>query len=184
MGQAGAYTPEKLVLAVLTSQPQELPGVVQAAEAAWGPVDFVSAALPFRWSHYYDREMGTPLERSFLTLRSLVDPSGLAACKRETNAIERRWASGGRRTVNLDPGLIALSRFVLATTKDNAHRIALGSGIYAEVTLLYTHGTFHPLDWTYPDYRSAEYLSILNGIRARYKVQLREAEAAREASEG
>ncbi len=116
--------------------------------------------------------MGTPILRFFLAFRELVDPSRLAAVKGESNTLEERWRRDGRRAVNLDPGLLALSRFVLATTKENAHRIPLSGGIYAEVTLLYARGGFRPLEWTYPDYRSPEYLAILNDIRTRYKEQL------------
>jgi len=177
MGHAGAYTPEKLVIAVLSAREEARSGVMRAAEEAWGPVDYQSPELPFPWSHYYDAEMGAPLRRSFFTLRALVDPSRLASLKKEANAMEERWSADGKRAVNLDPGLLSLSRFVLATTKENAHRIPLSDGIYGEVTLLYARGGFRPLEWTYPDYRSAEYLAILNDIRARYKAQLREGDA-------
>ncbi len=65
-------------------------------------------------------------------------------------AIEDAFREGGDRTLNLDPGLLSLSRFALATTKDGSHRIPLRDGIYAEVTLVYERGGFHPLPWTVP----------------------------------
>ena len=68
---------------------------------------------------------------------------------------------------------MSLPRFVLATTKENAHRIPLADGIFAEITLLYGKGGFQPLPWTYPDFRSEPTLSILNKIRALYKSQPR-----------
>jgi len=67
---------------------------------------------------------------------------------------------------------------VLATTKDNAHRIYLGQGIYAEVTLIYRGRRFCPLPWTYPDYASGDYDPILRVIRERYMDQLRASRAA------
>ena len=67
---------------------------------------------------------------------------------------------------------MALSRFTLATTKENAHRIPLSDGIYAEITLLYARGGFQPLEWTYPDFRSERYRALLSDIRALYKAQL------------
>ena len=173
MGSAGAYTPQKLVLGVLTSRPDGDGDILAAARDEWGPEDFVSPRVPFTWSHYYDAEMGTPIHRFFITLERLVDPSCLAAIKVRSNTLEERWRHGARREVNLDPGLLALSRFSLATTKDNAHRVALSDGIYAEITLLYREGSYRPLDWTYPDYRSGETIAMLNGIRARYREQLR-----------
>ena len=83
------------------------------------------------------------------------------------------WAVGQRRRVNLDPGYVSLSKMVLATTKDYSHRIYLGQGIYAEVTLHYRHGAFHPWEWTYPDYASQRYLDIFGHIRDIYVAQLR-----------
>ena len=77
--------------------------------------------------------------------------------------------------MNLDPGLLSLPRFVLATTKESAHRIPLEEGIYAEITLLYEKGSFRPLAWTYPDFRSEGYIVLLNEIRLRYKSQLKPA---------
>jgi hypothetical protein len=175
MGSAEAYTPQKLVLGVLTSRPDAEGEILAAARDEWGPDDFVSPLAPFTWSHYYDAEMGTPIHRFFITFERLVDPSCLAAIKIRSNGLEERWRAGARRSVNLDPGLLALSRFSLATTKDNAHRIALSGGIYAEITLLYREGSYRPLEWTYPDYRSEETVVMLNGIRARYREQLRSA---------
>jgi len=172
MGTAGTFTPEKLVMGILSSLPV-IDSVVTLLVEEWGPVDFVSAPIPFGYTHYYDQEMGGDITRTFLSFERLVDPSCLSPVKQRTNALEDRFRDGAARRVNLDPGLMALSRFTLATTKENAHRVPLSDGIYVEVTLLYGKGTFHPLEWTYPDFRSAEYLSALNQIRARYKAQLR-----------
>jgi hypothetical protein len=173
MGTAGTFKPEKLVIGVLVS-----PGVMRQdlrarVEERWGPLDFISPSLPFTFTGYYDEEMGTPIERFFFSLELLVDPSRLSRIKRESNTIEDLFRRDGRRSVNLDPGLLSLPRYVLATTKENAHRIPLADGIFAEITLLYGKGSFRPLPWTYPDYSSEAYLSILNDLRARYKAQLK-----------
>ena len=62
---------------------------------------------------------------------------------------------------------------VLASTKDHAHRIYLGQGVYGEGTLRYQRGRFRPWPWTYPDYGSDEYCALFYDIRERYKKQLR-----------
>jgi hypothetical protein len=173
MGIAGTYTPEKLVMGVLSS----LEGGEELLQALlverWGDIDFRSAPIPFTFTRYYEKEMGASIVRTFLSFERLVDPSSLAQVKLGTNAIEDRFREGEMRKVNLDPGFMALSRFSLATTKESAHRIPLSDGIYAEITLLYSKGTFQALEWTYPDFRSAPYLAVLNEIRSRYKAQLR-----------
>src|SRR5208283_5270004 len=106
-----------------------------------------------------------------MSFQRLVNPSCLAGVKLQTNLIEDRFRDGGLRRVNLDPGLLALSRFSLATTKESAHRIPLADGIYGEITLLYSRGSFRALDWTYPDFRSPGYVAVLNEIRSLYKAQ-------------
>jgi hypothetical protein len=173
MGIAGTYTPEKLVMGVLSS----LRGGDEALRALlverWGVIDFCSLSIPFTFTDYYEKEMGASIVRTFISFERLVDPSCLAQVKLRTNAIEDRFREGAMRQVNLDPGLMALSRFSLATTKESAHRIPLSDGIYAEITLLYSKGSFQALDWTYPDFRSAPYLAALNEIRSLYKTQLR-----------
>ena len=173
MGTIGVFKPEKLVIGVLASPAVRRQELLSCLEGRWGPRDLTSPSLPFTFTDYYDEEMGSPIERFFVAFEQLVDPSRLSRIKRETNEIEDMFSGQGRRTVNLDPGLLSLPRFVLATTKENAHRIPLADGIFAEITLLFGKGTFRPLPWTYPDYRSEEYLSILNGVRAGYKAQLK-----------
>lgn len=172
MGTASSFTPEKLVMGVLSSRHGGEEELLALLVEQWGGVDFRCVPFPFTFTHYYDAEMGGPIQRFFVSFSRLADPSSLALIKRRTNAIEDRFRVDGLRTVNLDPGLMALSRFTLATTKESAHRIPLEGGIYAEITLLYARGSFRPLDWTYPDYRSERYISLLNEIRALYKAQL------------
>ena len=179
MGTAGVFGREKLVMAILISATGRKEELVSHLVGRWGPVDFASDPFPFTFTHYYDAEMGPPIDRFFISFEQLVDPASLARTKQETNGIEDLFREKGSRKVNLDPGLLSLPRFVLATTKDNAHRIALVDGIYAEITLLYGKGGFQPLPWTYPDFRSEPTLSILNKIRALYKSQPRAERAAR-----
>jgi len=175
MGIAGTYTPEKLVMGVLSSLPGSDDELRALLVEHWGAMDFSSSPIPFTYTDYYKKEMGGCIVRTFMSFRRLVDPSCLAQVKLQTNAIEDHFRNGEMRQVNLDPGLMALSRFSLATTKESAHRIPLADGIYAEITLLYSKGTFRALDWTYPDFRSAAYLAVLNEIRTLYKDQLRTA---------
>lgn len=173
MGAAHPFVPEQLVVAVLASRLERLPAARAALEARYGAVIFASDPVSWTFTAYYDREMGPGIVRLFWAFDRLVDPSQLAAVKRETNAIEDAFRDDGDRKLNLDPGLLSLSRFVLATTKDGAHRIPLRDGIYAEVTLVFERGEFRPLPWTYPDYRSDGCRSVLRSIRDAYRDRLR-----------
>jgi hypothetical protein len=92
--------------------------------------------------------------------------------------MERELAAGAPlpRPVNLDPGLVRLDSVVLASTKPAAHRLRIGPGIHAEVTLVYERGAFRPLPWTYPDFRTAGYAEYFELLRDRLK-ELRRAAA-------
>lgn len=173
MGSIREFVPEKLVMAVLVSRPEVRPRLAEALQAELGGVDFTGGETEFSSTRYYEREMGTPIRRFFLSFQRLVPPDALADIKVRTNRIEDEFRVEGRRKVNLDPGLVGLSRFILASTKDSAHRIPLRLGIYAEITLVFERGEFRPVEWTYPDYRSPEYRQALGEIRRIYAAQLR-----------
>ena len=81
------------------------------------------------------------------------------------------------RPINIDPGYVTPAKLVLATTKDRAHRIYLGRGIYAEVTLTYAKKAFQSMPWTYPDYRSEPYRRFFEQVR-RDALEMRPSPAA------
>lgn len=172
MGTVKPFCREKLIIGVLFSAEYLRDQLLYRLNSVFGKSDFVSANIDFRSTHYYDEEIGTPIKRFFVSFMSLRSPASLASVKQITNGIEEDLSCDGKRKVNLDPGFLSLSRFVLASTKESAHRIPLREGIYAEVTLMYERGAFRPLAWTYPDYRTDEYLAILKRVRELYKQQL------------
>jgi hypothetical protein len=166
----------KLIVGLIFAREAPVVALRQELEASYGQVDCESNWLPFDATRYYEREMGTQLQRLFWSFESLIAPETLADIKRDTNALEQAYAvpdaRGWRRRANLDPGYVDLAKLVLATTKDRQHRLYLGRGIYAEVTLRFTGGRFVPWDWTYPDYRLPEYLAFFDAARRRYRQQL------------
>jgi hypothetical protein len=82
--------------------------------------------------------------------------------------LESQWAIDGKRQLNLDPGLITAERLILATGKNYSHRLYLGKGIYGDLTLLFSKGSYQPLPWTYPDYKDEQSIWMFNKIRERY----------------
>jgi hypothetical protein len=113
--------------------------------------------------------MGSDLKKRFWAIADPIDPGQLAAIKLTTNLWEAEYAGAGLhaepRPLNLDPGYLTLAKLVLASTKDHAHRIYLGDGIYAEVTLAYRRGGWQAFDWTYPDYRREDYQAFFTHCR-------------------
>ncbi|MGB9616738.1 MAG: DUF4416 family protein [Desulfomonilaceae bacterium] len=164
--------PAQLIMSVLLSKDDILPWLQQKAEEAFGEIEALVGPLRFDFTTYYDAELGPNIKRWLWCFRKLVDMGALADIKRKTNEIERASAVDGKRRCNLDPGLLSLWNFVLATGKVNAHRIYLGSGIFADLTLIFRSSSYQPLPWTYPDYASMEMRTILNDFRKRYKWKL------------
>jgi len=171
MGIIKDFFPEKLVVGVLISHLPLKDTLINLLKKSFGPTDYESELLDFSFSSYYNTEMGTPVKRFFLSFKELISPDSLASVKVQTNTVEQGLAERGKRRVNLDPGMLCRSRFILASTKDSSHRIPLGQGIYGEITLMYERGSFRAVEWTYPDYRSAAYLHILNAVRNLYAAQ-------------
>ncbi len=159
----------KLICGMISSRVEWLDAAGEELTRAFGAVDRASEAMDFDFTHYYDEEMGAPLYRRFVSFAERVGPDALVEAKRRTHAIEgdfaRRADAGVRRPINLDPGYVEPSKLVLASMKNFSHRIYLGRGVYAEVTLMYRHGSWQPLDWTFPDYRSGRYDAFLTAAR-------------------
>lgn len=139
----------------------------------FGQLDFLSEAHMFTYTSYYDKEMGEGIHRQVCSFAELVRPEALADIKQFTNKLESQFLSGGRRQVNIDPGLLSEERLVLATGKNFTHRIYLRDGIYADLTLIYTKGGYKPLPWTYPDYQEPRLHVFLKGLRHKLIFQRR-----------
>jgi hypothetical protein len=119
-----------------------------------------------RYTNYYEPEMGGDLSKCFLGFDRLVPIEGIHFRKLETIELENHWKDNlHNRRVNLDPGYLTLSKLLLFSTKDYAHRIYIGNGIFAEITLSYSQNSFQKGQWTYPDYKSEYSICFFNQVR-------------------
>jgi len=173
MGEITGFTPEKLIIAVLISREDFSGKLIMKLEDNFGPIDYRSKILNFNYTNYYDPEMGTNIKRFFLSFQNLISPDKLPDIKILTNTIENSFREDTNRQINLDPGMLSMKSFILATTKNNGHRIPLQKGIYGEVTLLFVNKKFQSLPWTYVDYQSEDYSKVLNKIRVIYKNNIK-----------
>ncbi len=174
MGEITSFTPEKLIIAVLISREDFIEKLNEQLEDNFGPIDYKSEILNFNYTNYYNPEMGTNIKRFFLSFQNLISPDTLSDIKILTNTIENIFREDNNRQINLDPGMLSMKSFILATTKDNGHRIPLQKGIYGEVTLLFVNKKFQSLPWTYVDYQSEDYSRVLNKIRIIYKNNIKQ----------
>lgn len=166
--------PEKAILfiAMLLKEQAILNKLNPLLVREFGEVLYETSLQDWNWSDYYREEMGEGLKRGFVFFKDPIDSSMLSKIKLKTNEMEKEFSIDRKRRVNLDPGYITLSKVVLASTKNYSHRIYLGKGIYAEITLYFRNGSFRPHLCTYRDYADPATLKIFNTVRGMIKDSL------------
>lgn len=169
MGNISQPTPVLLLIAVSSRYDEALAWAEQRATREFGQVLLKSEAFAFTETDYYQATMGEGLKKQFLTFQPLIDPGRLPEIKIATNDWEQEFAEQFEcdepRPLNLDPGYLTLAKLILASTKDHAHRIYLGQGIYAETTLNYRSRAWQASSWTYPDYRREDFQAFFTQCR-------------------
>ncbi len=166
--------PAKLVVGCLMNNKDLIEVLFPLLEQEFGLLDMISRWLDFAFTDYYKKEMGTPLFRKVFVFKTLIAQDELALIKEKTNKIETHFSIDKKRSLNIDPGYLVSSRFILATGKEYSHRIYIGRKIYADLTLMYTKKDgFKPLDWTYPDYASNDMILFLSKVRDKYLLDLK-----------
>lgn len=168
METSGESHKVKLIVGLLSNDIATITKASTALARIFGRTDLESGILDFTHSDYYRKEMGSGLKRRFLSFQKLLNLKDIYKVKLKTNRLEKKFLNGGNRRVNIDPGYLDHAKLVLFSTKDYTHRIHLNKGVYAEVTLFYKDGRFNAWPWTYPDYRSDDYIAIFNSIRELY----------------
>ena len=169
MGNPTSHAPVLLLMAAFSRHTAALDWARRRAVEAWGPIAMESPAFEFTETGYYQPTMGPGLRKLFLTFAEPFDPEKLSDIKLLTNDWEQEYAAAAGhdepRPLNLDPGYLTLGKLVLASTKDFAHRIYLCRGIYAEVTLFYKHHHWQHHEFTFADYRRADYQQFFSECR-------------------
>jgi hypothetical protein len=158
--------PARLVVSAIYREEPRLDAAIPLVSGILGEVRFIGGVFPFDATDYYAAEMGAPLFRRFLAAPVPVSRDALPEVKIGLERIERELSEGGRRTVNLDPGLVTPENFILATGKNFTHRVYLRDGVFADLTLVFRKGAYRALPWTYPDYASEEIRSLLEAVRS------------------
>ena len=171
MGQI--LTPESVVriAAVFSRYDTAFEWAGQWLTERWGELLCETEAFPFEQTAYYTSTMGPHLRKKFYAFREPIAPTRIVVDKTASNAWEEEFAVAHSaefpepRPLNIDPGYVSLSKLVLASTKDFAHRICVGDGIYAEITLSFYHRAWTTFPWTFPDYAEPTYHPFLNCCR-------------------
>lgn len=163
-----------LIHSLLAQEEQLIQEVLTILTKQYGETAFESSILPFHHTDYYEKEFGPNLKRLFVGFAQLVPQDILVQAKLFAMKLEQRFSCNGKRLINIDPGILTLERIVLATAKNFTHRIYLGQGIFADLTLIFQKGSFRPLPWTFPDYKDDEAIALWHDWRERYKKTLQQ----------
>jgi len=179
MGETLPTQPVLLLMAAFSRHAQALDWARQTAETAWGPAALESERFPFVETSYYDADMGIGLRKQFFAFEQPFDPGELAAVKHLSNDWEAQYQAEAShaepRPLNLDPGYLTEAKLVLATTKDRDHRIYIGQGMFAEVTLHFRGGGWRHHAWTYPNYQREDYHAFFDRCREYLRERRRSA---------
>ncbi len=140
----------------------------------FGEIDF--SCEPFVFSDispYYNPEMGEKIFKRIFSFKKLVNRDVMIEAKHLAVEIEERFSNEGKREVNLDPGLLSLENFILVTGKNFSHRIYLGKGVFAEITLILKSKRMETLPWSYKDYQLEPARSFILDLRELFKKKLK-----------
>lgn len=178
MGHVALPAPVLLFTAVVSRYAEAIDWAAERSSQAWGAIVRRSEPFDFTETDYYAATMGTGLRKQFLAFERPIDPAALPQIKLESGRWEDEYAARGLhpepRPLNLDPGYLTAAKLVLASTKDHSHRLYLGQGIYGEVTLYFRQGRWRDREWTYPDYRRADFQEFFLRLRDDWQRRIRE----------
>lgn len=181
MAEPTPHPPALLLTAAFSRYEAALGWARDRAVEAWGPLAIESPAFEFADTNYYRPAMGPGLRKVFFGFKRPFDPAEMAEVKLLTNRWEQRYANQSDhpepRPLNLDPGYLTLGKLVLASTKDFAHRVYLSRGIFAEITLYFREGRWQSHEWTFRDYRRADYHDFFSQCRQWLHRELRKQRA-------
>jgi len=169
MGQPNPPPPARLILAAFSRYDEALDWARDRAVCHFGARAMESPRFAFDNTDYYRATMGEGLKKTFWLFERPFDPEELVGAKLLTNRWEEEYAVASNwpetRPLNLDPGYLTLGKLVLASTKDFAHRVYLGRGIFAEITLYFEHHHWQHHRFTFPDYRREDYQVFFTACR-------------------
>jgi len=111
-----------------------------------------SPEFDFSHTSYYEPEMGENLVKYFALYDRVEFPDDLPDYKIQAVGIEGEYMHDEGRTVNIDPGYVAMEKVVAASTKNFTHRVYIRDNIYGDLQLFRRKGRYTSLEWTFQDY--------------------------------
>ena len=151
------FPPDKqqalLLCGLLSPDSKLLKNIEKTLSEHFGPVALRSEVVPFEWTDYYNAEMGEGILRRWIVFERPLDLIKGWKLKQKTDEIEEGLRDKGKRTINIDPGLVRHDGLWLFSTKPAGHRAYVNEGIWIELTVRFLKEHCEEMPWTYPDHR-------------------------------
>ncbi|MBD3286062.1 DUF4416 family protein [candidate division WOR-3 bacterium] len=161
-----------LICGLLSPDSKLIKSIEQTLSDHFGQVALRSEVMPFDWTDYYNAEMGEGILRRWVVFSKPINLLQSWELKLKTCEIEDGLKQDGKRTVNIDPGLVRLDGLWLFSTKPAGHRTYLDEGIWIELTVRFLKERCDELPWTYPDHRDPGVQLFMLKARELLKKQL------------
>src|SRR5688500_8818147 len=119
----------RLVVAAFSRHVEALDWATARLQESFGPVERTSPDYDFHHTTDYETSMGPNLRKRLIVFEPACAADALPRAKNIAAGLEQELVVAGRfpepRPLNLDPGLLQLGKFLLATSKDQSQRIYL-----------------------------------------------------------
>ena len=169
----GTRDPLKVILFCAVLYGEDTRDVHQSVVSEnFGTIFLKSPEFEFSHTSYYQKEMGEGLRKYFVGFDKLISPEEIKYYKLKAVALEEIFLKNGKRTINIDPGYVALEKVVAASTKNFTHRIFIGNSIYCDLQLMRRKNRYETLPWTFYDYSTDVAFKFFEGMRARLRMEL------------
>ena len=175
MAKPKNFLSSKLIVGFLYQDGSFFNTALHELQNSLGDADIKSSTSAFDHSSYYQEELGGSIQRCWVAFKNLISPERICEVKHLCGSLEKSLSQDHKRKVNIDPGILSQNNFILTSFKNFAHRVPLQNGVYADLTLFYKAKIgFKELPWTYPDYKTLDFLKFLSFARERYRMQCHE----------
>lgn len=163
----------RLFVSIIFSSMDALADGLRALERKFGRVQYETVEITCSDRDMYREEMGDNLQRRLFSFERLYPRDSLAEIKSICHRIEPQFADvvGDYvfRTVNIDPGIVTPDQVSTASHREFSHRLYLRDGVFAQVELIWSHGQFHRLPWTNPDFCEGEAIEFFQRVRMSFE---------------
>ena len=164
--------PGKLIVSIIYSSLDALSDSLNALERKFGKIQYETLEVECEQAPLYAEEMGSKLSRRFFSFVNDISRDTLPSVKATCYKIEAQFSDNidnfHFRTVNIDPGLLTPTTLVIASHKEESHKVYLKDGVYGEIVMIYAHGGFCRLPWTKSDFCDEETIAFLDRVKATF----------------